>query len=116
MSILGKQIRKQLETNFKVELCPELKIQRGEEEIEPKTNDPIESSTPLKTEQIEQIYNPGKEEFLKTALTINKTDLETSVAMAKNSNEAVLDEIITPGSRKTILYMLTTSSILKKMI
>ena len=42
-SILGKQIRKKLETNFKVELSPELKIQRGEEEIEPEINDPIES-------------------------------------------------------------------------
>ena len=42
-STLGKQIRKKLETNFKVELSPELKIQRGEEEIEPEINDPTES-------------------------------------------------------------------------
>ena len=47
-SILGKQIRKNLETDFKVELSPELKIPRGEEEIEPEINYPIESSTPQK--------------------------------------------------------------------
>ena len=82
-SILGKQIRKKLETNFKVKLSPELKIQRGEEEIEPEINDPTESSTPLKTEQIEEIYNQEKDDFLKTALTINKTDLETAVGMAE---------------------------------
>ena len=78
----------------KVELLPELKIQRGEEEIQPEINDPIESSTPLKTKQIEEIYNQEKEDFLKTALTINKTDLETAAAMAENSNEAVIDELI----------------------
>ena len=78
----------------KVELLPELKIQRGEEEIQPEINDHIESSTPLKTKQIEEIYNQEKEDFLKTALTINKTDLETAAAMAENSNEAVIDELI----------------------
>ena len=51
----------------------------------------------LKTKQIEEIYNQEKEDFLKTALTINKTDLETAVGMAENSNEAVIDEIINPG-------------------
>ena len=60
-SILGKQIRKKLGTDFKVELSPELEIQRGEEEIEPEINDPIEFSTPLKTEQIEEIYNKKKQ-------------------------------------------------------
>ena len=54
-SILGKQ--KKLKTDFKVKLSPELKVQRDEEEVEPKINDPIESSTPLKTEQIGEIYN-----------------------------------------------------------
>ena len=33
---------------------------------------------------------------MKTVLTINNTDLETAVAMAENSNEAVIDEIINP--------------------
>ena len=54
-SILRKQIKKKLETDFKLELSPELKIQRDEENLEPEINDPIESSTPLKIEQLEEI-------------------------------------------------------------
>ena len=96
-STLGKQIRNKLDTDFKVELSLELKIQRGEEKIEPEINDTTESSTPLKTEQREEIYNQEKKDFLKAALTINKTDSETAVAMAENSNEAVVDEIINLG-------------------
>ena len=96
-SILGKQIRNKLDTDFKVELSLELKIQRGEEKIESEINDTTESSTPLKTEQREEIYNQEKKDFLKAALTINKTDSETAVAMAENSNEAVVDEIINLG-------------------
>ena len=101
-SILGKQVRRKLETDFKVELSSELKTQRVEEEIEPEINDPIESSTPLKTEQTEEIYNQEKKDFLKVALTINKTDLETAAAMAENSNEAVIDEIINLGFSLTV--------------
>ena len=96
-SILCKQIKKKLETDFKLELSPELKIQRGEENLEPEINDPIESSTPLKIEQLEEIQNQEKENLLKSSLIINKTDIGKAVAMAENSNEAVIDEIINPA-------------------
>ena len=97
-----KKCEKKLETDFKVELSPELKSQSGEEEeeeVEPEINSPIESSMPLKEEQVEEIYNQWNEDILKTALTINKTDLETAVRMTEDSNKAVIDEIIypTPG-------------------
>ena len=52
-SILGRKLRK-LETDFKTELPPELKMQKGEES-ESELIEPIESSTPLKTEKIEDI-------------------------------------------------------------
>ena len=82
-------------TNYqKDELSPELKIQMGEEG--PEIIEPIETSTPLKTEEIEDIYNQEKEDFLRTALTVNKTDLETAVDMAEESNKALIDEIIDP--------------------
>ena len=89
-SVLSRQLRERLETDFKVELSPELKIQWGE------LIEPVQSSTPLKTEEIENIYNQEKEDLLKTAITINKTDLETSVENAENSNKAVINEIINP--------------------
>ena len=87
---MTRQLRERLETDFKVELSPELKIQWGE------LIEPVQSSTPLKTEEIENIYNQEKEDLLKTAITINKTDLETSVENAENSNKAVINEIINP--------------------
>ena len=93
--ILGGKLRKKLETDFKAELSPELKIQKGEE-IEGELIEPVESSTPLKTEKIEDIYNQEKEDFLKVLTTINKTDLETAVGMAEDSNKVVIDEIINP--------------------
>ena len=94
-SIIGTKLKKKLETDFKAESSPEIKIQNGEE-IGEGSIEPTESSTPLKTEEIENIYNQEKEGFLKTKITINKTDLETAVEMAENSNKAAIDEIVNP--------------------
>ena len=94
-SILGGKLRKKLEADFKAELSPELKIQKGEE-IEGELIELVESSAPSKTEKIEDIYNQEKEDFLKVLTTINKTDLETAVEMAENNSKAVIDEIISP--------------------
>ena len=91
-SIIGTKLKKKLETDFKAESSPEIKIQNGEE-IGEGLIEPVESSTPLKTEEIENIYNQEKEDFLKTKI-INKTDLETAVEMAENSNKAAIDEIV----------------------
>ena len=93
-SIIGTKLKKKLETDFKAESSPEIKIQNGEE-IGEGSIEPTESSTPLKTEEIENIYNQEKEDFLKTKI-INKTDLETAVEMAENSNKAAIDETVNP--------------------
>ena len=68
----------------------------GEEE--PEIIEPIETSTPLKTEEIKYIYNQEKENFSRMALTVNKTDIETAVDMAEESNKALINEIIDPAS------------------
>ena len=60
----------------------------------PEIIEPIETSTPLKTEEIKDIYNQEKEDFLRTALTVKKTDLETAVDMAEKSTKALINEII----------------------
>ena len=99
-SAISKKIKNQLKTNLQLNLFPEKKIQKGEEEEETETElKPTEFSTPLKTEEIEKIYNEQKENFLKTALKINQTDLETATDMADADSEALIDEIInaTPG-------------------
>ena len=56
-SILDRKLRTKLEVDFKAELSPELKIHKGEES---KLIELVESSTPLKTEKIEEIYNQEK--------------------------------------------------------
>ena len=95
-SVISEQIRNKLETDFKDSLSPEMKIQRGEEEeeiIEPK---PIEFSTPLKIEEINEIYDRQKEDYLRTALKLNETDLEVAAEVADAENEALYEEIINP--------------------
>ena len=117
-SILSRKLRKKLETDFKAELSPELKIEKGEE-IEGELIEPVESSTPLKTEKIEDIYNQEKEDFLKVVTIINKTDLETGVGMAEDSNQAVIEEIINPNPRLIVHDTVNVDSQLdlkKKMI
>ena len=97
---ISKEIKNQLKTNFQLNLSPEMKIQKGEEEEEIETKPkPNEFSNPLKKEEIEEIYNEQKKNFLKTALKINQTDLETATDMADADSEALIDEIIntTPG-------------------
>ena len=94
-SAISKEVKNQLKTNLQINLFPEMNIQKGEEEEETETElKPTEFSTPLKKEEIEEIYNEQKENFLKTALKINQTDLETATDMADADSEALIDEII----------------------
>ena len=63
-SAISEKIKNQLKTYFELNLSPEMKNQKGEEEekieTEPK---PTEFSTPLKKEEIGEIYNEQKKNF-----------------------------------------------------
>ena len=50
---------------------------------------PFSSSTPLKTKEINSIYDEEKENYLQAAITINKTDLDVAVENAEESNKEV---------------------------
>ena len=77
-----------------------MKIQLGEEESEieqvPKLT---EFSTPLKIEEIDEIYDREKSNFLKTAMKLNQIDFESASEVVDLENEALIQEIInqTPG-------------------
>ena len=72
-----------------------MKIQKGEEDKEIETKPkPIDASTTLK--RLGEFYEIEKETFLKTALTINQTDLETATDAADADSEALFEEIINP--------------------
>ena len=57
---------------------------------------PFSSSTPLKTKEINNIYDEEKENYLQTAITINKTDLDAADKNAEESNKEVINDIIDP--------------------
>ena len=56
-------------------------------------------STPLKTKEINKIYDEEKENYLQTEITINKTDLDVAVENAEESNKEIINDMIdaTPG-------------------
>ena len=56
-------------------------------------------STPLKTKEINKIYDEEKENYLQTEITINKTDLDAAVENAEESNKEIINDMIdaTPG-------------------
>ena len=81
-NILSESLKQQLDQaneEYKLDLPPELKIQKniskykkGGKELPP---EPVSSSTPLKTEEINEIYDKEKENYLKTAVTYNQVDI-----------------------------------------
>ena len=94
-SVIIEKINNRLRTNFQSVLSSEMKIQKGEEDKEIETKlKPIDASTPLK--RLEEFYETEKETFLKTALTINQTNLETATDAADPYSEALFEEIINP--------------------
>ena len=55
------------------------------------------TSTPLLSEkQIKKTYDDAKEDYLKTAMTINKTDLDAAVENADIKNEKIVRDVIDP--------------------
>ena len=94
---ISEKIKTELDTKFDVIEAPAMQIQLGEEESkiehEPK---PVEFSTPLKIEEINEIYDREKGDFLKTEMKLNQIDLETVSEVADSENEALIEEIINP--------------------
>ena len=96
-SVMSEKINNKLKTNFQSILSAEMKIQKWEEDKEIETKPkPIDASTPLK--RLEKIYETEEETFLKTALAIDQTDLETATDAADADSEVLFEEIINPTS------------------
>ena len=94
-AVVSKKNKNKLQTTFKSDLSAEMKIRKGEEDKEIETKPkPIDASTTLK--RLGEFYEIEKETFLKTALTINQTDLETATDAADAESEALFEEIINP--------------------
>ena len=72
-----------------------MKRQLRELRIEHKPK-PIEFSTTLKIEKIDEIYDREKSNFLKIAIKHNQIDLESACEVVDSENEALIKEIINP--------------------
>ena len=88
-------------TQYNFELPPKLQIQKDVEMYQNGSKKeplfpPISCSTSWKTNQIEEIYDEEKENYLKTAITFNKADIDTAVQIAEESNKEVVNNIIDP--------------------
>ena len=50
----------------------------------------------LNEKQIKETYDNTKEDYLKTAIKINKTDLDAAVENADEKNEKIISDVIDP--------------------
>ena len=50
----------------------------------------------LSENQIKETYDNAKEDYLKTAIKINKTDLDAAVENADEKNEKIISDVIDP--------------------
>ena len=50
----------------------------------------------LSKKQIKETYDNAKEDYLKTAIKINKTDLDAAVENADEKNEKIISDVIDP--------------------
>ena len=101
--ILGaKNLTQELDkTKFDLELSSELKRQENlakyqKEGKKTPIPPPHSSSAPLKNKEISKLYDETKEDYLQTAMTINKTDLDAAVENADEKSKGIITEVINP--------------------
>ena len=75
-----------------------MKIQLGEEESEAESEYfiPKKFSTPLNKKEVAEMYDRQMDDYLKIAMKLNQTNLESKIEFADSGNEALIDEIINP--------------------
>ena len=108
--MLNENIKQELDkTKFQLELSPELQVQEDlkkyfKKEKKPPTPPSRYTSPPLlltQKKKINKTYDDIKENYLKTALTINKIDLDAAIGDAVNAdekNEKIISNLINPTS------------------
>lgn len=94
-SVISKDVRQKLDAKFKADLSDETKIQlKDEPEFRSISQEPIAASTQIKEEEIKEIYLKEQQNYLKTAILLNQTNLETAAGVAEDENKAVITEIV----------------------
>ena len=98
-SQVSEQISDKLDTEFEVVESPAMKIQLGEKAVVSEEPKVVDFPTPLKIEEINEIYNREKTDYSKIAMKLNVIDLESASEVADSENETLIQEIVnaTPG-------------------
>ena len=96
MSQISDQLSDKLGTEFEAVQSPAMQIQLGEEPETSQEPKPTHYSTPLTKENIKEIYEKEKTDYLKIAMKLNAIDLELASEVADPENEKLFQEIINP--------------------
>ena len=101
-SQINEQISDKLDTKFEVVESPAMQIQLGEEPVISEEPKPVDVFTPLKIENIKEIYDREKADYLKIAMKLNAIELESASEAADSENETLIQEIINPAPGLTV--------------
>ena len=95
---ISEKIKDKLDITFDTIESPAMKIQLGEEESEAESEYfiPKKFSTPLNKKEVAEMYDRQMDDYLKIAMKLNQTNLESTIEVADSENEELIDEIINP--------------------
>ena len=95
---ISKKIKDKLDITFDPIESPAMNIQLGEEESDAGSElfVPKKYSTPLNQKQVAEMHDRHMDDYLRTALKLNQTNLESTIKFAESENTALIDEIINP--------------------
>ena len=111
--IFSKNRKQELdETQYELELPPELQIQEDLEKYLKKEKKPTNTTaslhfSPLLSEkETTKIYDDTKEDYLKPGITISKSDLDVAIENADEKNEKTISNVINPTPGIFVDYQL----------
>ena len=95
---ISKKIKDKLDIAFDTIESPAMNIQLDKEEsdVESESFIPKKFSTPLNQKQVAEMHVRQMDDYLRIALKLNQTNLESTIEFADSENTALIDEIINP--------------------
>ena len=108
---ISEKTKDKLDITFDTIESPAMKIQLEEEESKAESEYFIgkKFSTPLNKKEVAEMYDRQMNDYLKIAMKLNQTNLESTIEVADSENEALIDEIINPRPGSNVDHNVTLS-------
>ena len=108
---ISEKTKDKLDITFDTIESPAMKIQLEEEESESESEYFIPKIffTPLSKKEVAEMYDRQMNDYLKIAMKLNQTNLESTIEVADSENEALIDEIINPRPGSNVDHNVTLS-------